>query len=237
MKYKAFYISGDVEYRETEAKDARIQKLYEIRNSGREEIMELPTGCTDIRCLFDGNRFRLEICPSLEAKSSERLAGFLTCVGIRLRPGVRLAGQVGEEDRRRLLHRMTGPLSPPQKLAALEEFLGRGRLAEPEYPVNDILELVERQRGSVNVEDLAAALSCSRRYLEVAFKRNMGIPIKKYAGIVKLQNALVMLAEGRDDYYGGLAYYDQSHFIREFKKYMSVTPGQYRRNMGWRAVV
>ena len=87
------------------------------------------------------------------------------------------------------------------------------------------------------MEDLAAAFSCSRRYLEVAFKRNMGIPIKKYAGIVKLQNALVMLAEGRDDYYGGLAYYDQSHFIREFKKYMSVTPGQYRRNMGEKAVV
>ena len=52
--------------------------------------------------------------------------------------------------------------------------------------------------------------------------------MKKYATIIQMQTAIKYIQEGyMDDIYEKLGYYDQSYFIKKFKKYTSMTPREY----------
>ncbi|MCD7866045.1 MAG: AraC family transcriptional regulator, partial [Clostridiales bacterium] len=82
----------------------------------------------------------------------------------------------------------------------------------------------------VNIAEIAKTMRYSQKYMDRVFRAETGLTMKKYASIIQIQTAIRYLQEGRiDDVYEGLGYYDQSYFIREFKKNTSVTPGQFCR--------
>ncbi len=84
--------------------------------------------------------------------------------------------------------------------------------------------------GDPDVDLLASRTALSLRQLERMTKRYYGMPPKKLARKYRALRAAQALAHGDslDDAGLGLAFYDQSHLIREVKQFTGLTPSQLR---------
>ncbi len=81
------------------------------------------------------------------------------------------------------------------------------------------------------IDDLAAQSGLSQRQLERMTKRYYGLPPKKLARKYRALRAAQLLAHGDslDETGLALAFYDQSHLIREVKQFTGLTPSQLRK--------
>lgn len=96
--------------------------------------------------------------------------------------------------------------------------------------VNDIFHRhsIEELGTGIKIFQLARRYKISERQLQRRFKNNMGIPARTYYRIHKFGKALRLLSKAK---YGdltrltyNLGYFDQSHFIRDFKAFSGRSP-------------
>jgi AraC-like DNA-binding protein len=98
--------------------------------------------------------------------------------------------------------------------------------------VNKALQYIYQSKGTMRMSELAKKLNTSQSPLEKRFRRIVGSSPKKFASIVRVKNILSALDEGTEELTPFEAgYYDQAHFIKEFKKFTSETPEQYLKNI------
>src|SRR5690348_10004389 len=89
--------------------------------------------------------------------------------------------------------------------------------------------------GRVAIRELERKTGYSRRYLDLLFNTHVGISPKVLAGIFRFQRFYRKWAQGLDydvfkeDLYD--YYYDQAHFIREFKKMTGYSPRKFSREV------
>lgn len=80
--------------------------------------------------------------------------------------------------------------------------------------------------------DLADSLNSSPSAFEKRFRRVVGASPKKFATIVRFQSLLEQYPLVKDaaelGYLAG--YYDQAHFIKDFKRFTGCTPEQFFRS-------
>ncbi|RPE09031.1 AraC family transcriptional regulator [Chitinophaga lutea] len=119
-----------------------------------------------------------------------------------------------------------------ERVRLLSRFLsGRLRNKEEHPTVAHIaLRHILQHKGQLNVEELAGHICLSTRQFERTFKTYCGFSPKLYTRIIRFQQALE--AYGAKDmsltaigYACG--YYDQSHFIREFRAFSGYHPREY----------
>jgi AraC-like DNA-binding protein len=85
--------------------------------------------------------------------------------------------------------------------------------------------------GRIAIGELERKTGYSRRYLDLLFKRHIGLAPKVLAGIFRFQTFYRKWARGvpydalKADLYD--YYYDQSHFIREFQKMTGYSPRRF----------
>jgi transcriptional regulator GlxA family with amidase domain len=83
------------------------------------------------------------------------------------------------------------------------------------------------------VEQLAERLGLSRRTLERVFRRCVGVSPKWVLTRQRLQEAAERLAKGEALDCGRLAlelgYFDQAHFIKDFRAFVGRSPVEYAR--------
>ncbi|SHM69563.1 helix-turn-helix transcriptional regulator [Cryptosporangium aurantiacum] len=119
----------------------------------------------------------------------------------------------------------------PSRVAALDaEFSARLRAARtgPARIVDRAWHRLQDPAGRAPVGTLAAELGVSRRYLELEFRRRIGLSPKTVARVARLQRAVGALA-GPDATLGAATaagYADQSHLSRETRALLGVTPGE-----------
>jgi AraC-like DNA-binding protein len=98
-------------------------------------------------------------------------------------------------------------------------------------PSAEALDLITRSAGQESLRQLHRHVGVSERSLERRFKTSIGLGPKRYARICRFKAALRDLQQGRFTQLTTLAYShgytDQSHFIREFRQFTGLTPGQY----------
>ncbi len=87
-----------------------------------------------------------------------------------------------------------------------------------------------QRRGLVRVPELARHVGVSPRQLERVFAERVGVTPKNYLRVMRFQEVLRTLRGGvRSTAWAEVAtshgYYDQAHFIRDFKMFVGVTPG------------
>ena len=98
--------------------------------------------------------------------------------------------------------------------------------------VSRALEYIHQLKGTIRMSDLVALLNTSASPLEKRFRREVGVSPKKFATIVRARNVLQAMERGNEGYAEYLSsYYDQAHFIKDFKKFAAVTPEQYLRDL------
>jgi AraC-like DNA-binding protein len=85
--------------------------------------------------------------------------------------------------------------------------------------------------GLIDVGSLASELNCSHKHLITQFRREIGLPPKTLARIVRFSRVSRILKRNDVTNWALIAqrcgYYDQAHLIRDFREFAGSTPGEY----------
>jgi AraC-like DNA-binding protein len=119
------------------------------------------------------------------------------------------------------------------RFARLDRFV-EARLARGPAIGGDVAWAYRRiadSAGAVAVGDLARELGISRKHLAARFHAQIGMAPKPLARLMRFDRVMQLLRSGRFDGWAEIAqacgYYDQPHFIREFRAFAGATPGEY----------
>jgi AraC-like DNA-binding protein len=117
--------------------------------------------------------------------------------------------------------------------AVMEAFV-RERLPEPDPNLDvlgDVVRTMLEDPAVARVDELAARHAMSSRTLQRLFRRYVGVSPKWVLQRYRLHEAAERIAEGRDGDWAAtaleLGYFDQAHFIRDFKALVGASPAQY----------
>lgn len=116
-----------------------------------------------------------------------------------------------------------------QRIKRVEQFLvSHMKGTGPDLLVGKAMELIDQSGGNLKMSVLANQLHISQSPLEKRFRKVVGASPKKFASIVRFRN---ILTNGFHSSLTGIGldagFYDQSHFIREFKRFTGDTPEHY----------
>lgn len=104
---------------------------------------------------------------------------------------------------------------------------------QPDALVLQAVKQIRAGEGSLPVHVLLKRLQVNERTMERKFKQHTGITPKQYSGIVRMntsarklkqfqhKESLTAIAYDND-------YFDQAHFIKDFRKHTGITPWQYQ---------
>ncbi|KKB40392.1 helix-turn-helix transcriptional regulator [Bacillus thermotolerans] len=102
----------------------------------------------------------------------------------------------------------------------------------PEF-IDYSVKKIYTHKGNITIKELAEDTGYSDRYLRRKFEEFIGMKPKLFCQIVRVQNSLQTLMHRRDfhlmDVLDELGYYDQSHFIGEFKRFNMLPPSQLKK--------
>jgi AraC-like DNA-binding protein len=119
------------------------------------------------------------------------------------------------------------------RFAMLDLFIAN-RVAQAKPPSTGICwawrQLIETG-GLIGAGALAAELGCSHKHLITQFRREIGLPPKTLARIVRFSRVADILKRNEVASWVEIAYrcgyYDQAHLIRDFREFAGSTPGEY----------
>lgn len=117
-----------------------------------------------------------------------------------------------------------------QRIKAIESFL-LSLLQLPQATDNvarSCVEVILQSQGQMGMQELAGKLNLNRRQMERRFTSAIGMSPKQLARVVRLQATLKMLEQKKFTSLTSLAYengyYDQAHFIKDFKEFTGMSP-------------
>ena len=104
---------------------------------------------------------------------------------------------------------------------------------QPLWAVNASLRRIIQSQGTLGIETLASQEQYSVRHLNRLFVQYVGMSMKAFSRLIRLNNAVrkleAMPSFTRTAQESG--YYDQAHFIKDFRQICGITPSQYFENM------
>lgn len=178
-----------------------------------------------------------------------RLEGSGRAFGLRFRPGA-LAAVVGAPlaadqslavgdyfpDAAEIQRAVLAEPEDESRRTIVQDWLVDHLPAEPDADFLAVERLVERVREDdqiVRVEQIGQDAGQSVRAVQRLFRHYLGVPPKWVLMRCRLQDAAAALDRDPDTELADLAtrlgWYDQSHFVRDFRRFLGVTPGQYAR--------
>ncbi|MEK3901499.1 helix-turn-helix domain-containing protein [Paenibacillus sp. FSL R7-0179] len=132
-----------------------------------------------------------------------------------------------------LLERVVEKRTFPERVQAFEDYYNLYVLGRMEIPrlIDYLTRQIIRSHGTLHVNDLSRDTGYSSRYMIKAFERYIGASPKLFSRIIRFQHVLEIL-EGNDyrktlERIFELGYFDQNHFIKEFKEFSLTTPKKY----------
>ncbi|UYZ82842.1 helix-turn-helix domain-containing protein [Entomomonas sp. E2T0] len=88
------------------------------------------------------------------------------------------------------------------------------------------------------INSISEQLSLSTRYFQKKFKENYGVTAKYFQCVTRFEKTLRQLLLTKESYYLDTAlahgYYDQAHFIKQFKQFTQTTPLNYLQEKNFR---
>ena len=122
-----------------------------------------------------------------------------------------------------------------QRLMYLDQALQRAFAAEmPHLEFVRALQYIQGHHGQPEINQLSRELNIGQRQMERQFNHWLGLSPKHYGRLLRVRHARDLIKQTPPDnsltdmaYEAG--YYDQPHFIHEFKQVVGLTPGQYLR--------
>lgn len=119
------------------------------------------------------------------------------------------------------------------KIMLIEDLIG-GR-TNSAYELNNTFKkavyLIRQAEGQVQIETLCQKLGVSYKWLERNFTKYLGMAPKEYARLQRFLRAYLTMSNSFKQDMLSIAidcgYYDQNHFIKDFKRFTGQTPAYY----------
>lgn len=116
-----------------------------------------------------------------------------------------------------------------ERAAVIDGYIG------DDWRSSDLLQLligvIGQTGGCARIADLEEETLYSARYMNKVFSQNLGVSPKEFSEHVRFQSLIARLNISEParltDIAADAGYYDQSHFIHEFKRFTAVTPREY----------
>ena len=141
----------------------------------------------------------------------------------------KLFGKDGKEIERKVLSANTNS----ERINLVESFL-INRLANEELidqVVKSTIEAISIANGQLSINELSKYSRLNRRVLARKFSLTVGLNPKQFSKIIRLQTALKTLLNKKVFKLTDLAYeneyFDQAHFIKDFKEFTGLTPKEF----------
>ena len=121
-----------------------------------------------------------------------------------------------------------------KKVSVIENFLLRRYSPIPSHDsllIQKSVELINKTKGQLNAALLSDTLSTTPKTLERKFSQYLGKTTKQMIKLLRFQGVLQDFSKNKNISLTERAfnngYYDQSHFIRDFKTYSGYTPKEF----------
>lgn len=120
-----------------------------------------------------------------------------------------------------------------QRISIIEKFL-LSRLND-ENTINRIVkntvDSLLSTNGTASINSILKEDLSKRRQLERNFKKQIGVSPKQLGKVIRLQTALKMLLDPKSENLTNIAYqseyFDQAHFIKDFKEFTGINPKEF----------
>jgi AraC-like DNA-binding protein len=93
------------------------------------------------------------------------------------------------------------------------------------------LSSITSRPDRVSIQQLSDQIGYSQKHFITLFKKQVGVPPNQYMKIMRFQKAIFEIEWARSIHWSEIAlrngFYDQAHFIHEFKNFSGFTPGEY----------
>ncbi|WP_396927806.1 helix-turn-helix domain-containing protein [Mycolicibacterium sp.] len=229
---------GDVPHRSTALPRGAVTVVLDL--SGRDEVEFAPVGSAAVQipsAFVTGagtTSYVTRIDPGQTVMTVHfRPAGARSFLGIPL--GELQDRCIGIDDvwgppGRILRERLIETASSTARLELLERFL-LDCMKPRDHQLAALLPHLEAT-PSITVAEAAALMEVSPKRLTTMFNSEVGLAPKTYLRLRRLQAALRRLDDGEQlgaQIAADLGYFDQAHFVRDFRSFAAITPTQYPR--------
>jgi AraC-like DNA-binding protein len=225
--------------RQTIVPDGCMEMIFHCGDLYR-QYLENENSIIQPRCFVIGQLTRpLEIEPTGETDifsvrfHPDGFLPFLTAPIKQMKDTAVALEQLFGDDGQQLEQEILSANSTPERIELIETFLS-SHLTDPETisrVVKLTVETILSANGQVPVDELLQRTNISRRQLERKFSSAIGLSPKQLSKIIRLQAALKMLLSKNFTSLTALAYeneyYDQAHFIKDFKELTGFTPKEF----------
>ncbi|TQV81498.1 AraC family transcriptional regulator [Aliikangiella coralliicola] len=142
----------------------------------------------------------------------------------------------GESLATELERKIVAAANTEERIKIIEEFL-LDRLNDKitiDNIVKSTVDMLLSTKGGASINDILKQDLSKRRQLERKFVKQIGISPKQLGKVIRLQTALKILLNEKVESLTSVAYkseyYDQAHFIRDFKEFTGVSPKEFLGN-------
>ena len=129
------------------------------------------------------------------------------------------------------LHETLAMLGTDKRCTTAAEFFRSQKGAMPQdHPVDAAIDLIFNSHGTSSISEIASRTGFTERHIEQLFNRHVGLTPKFLARIVRFSRIFQLISDEQPDW-GDVVFqsgfYDQSHFIRNFKAFTGEEPSRY----------
>ncbi|MBL7864848.1 MAG: AraC family transcriptional regulator [Cyclobacteriaceae bacterium] len=102
--------------------------------------------------------------------------------------------------------------------------------ATADHPIDRALQIMRDRKGLISMEELSESIQLGSRQMQRLFQKYVGVTPKFYARVIRFNTLFDLVKEEGTtwlDMVHASGYYDQSHFIRNFKAFTGEDPTTY----------
>lgn len=212
--------------------------------------LAIPDGCVDIVFDCDPQRPSARVCgTTLEARGADMQHNH-HYFGVRFAPGIIpdfldvMAEEIPDRefsfldvvpDARLAFEHIVQARDFSQQIALFNTYFTPRLVRKASALTSLIIRAMRQQQGNIRVDQLETLSGYTCRTIQRQFRQDTGMSPKAFSRILRCQSALNSIHAQRDLSFSDLAFdlgfSDQSHFLREFKKFVSTTPCDYQRRI------
>jgi AraC-like DNA-binding protein len=132
-----------------------------------------------------------------------------------------------------LTEQLKNTLGNFKKVEVLDKFFLTYFNNKPNYTtaINNLQQVILHHRGNININSLYTSFGKSRRSMERNFLEEIGVCPKYFCRILRFNHSYALKRRFPDKNWNEIlytcGYYDQSHYIREFKSFIGNSPDAY----------
>lgn len=222
------------------------------KTPGRHKI--IPDGYCEIIFHF-GDPYRIKLNGDWEMQPNALFAGQITkhfflentgcsdTLGVKLYPDIAAelfridmstvtdkVVDLGMVDTMQPLNELAKTRSDKDRIEIVSKWIDKLIFEKAEWSIHSAVDIILERNGVVGIDSLSKKCGMSKRHLERLFKLKIGLSPKLLARIIRFSYIFKNVEKSGPSWIDlafKSGYFDQSHFIRDFKEFTGEEPGKY----------